>query len=237
MPRNGVSEEPKRRRARSPARKPVCLGIVGMQLVGIVAATSAQEPASGQLEDMACLAALADLGVQAEPATIDPAEEDCVVEQAVRLRRVASDRDVLEFAETPILACGFATVLTRWLAEIAIPTALYHLGQPAAKVLVGPGYACRPRNQQPGAELSVHAFGIALDIRGFELADGEEVMIEPPHGEDRSGPQRAFLDGLRTSACGYFTTVLGPGSDPHHEDHLHVDLASHGSSDSYRICE
>jgi hypothetical protein len=206
----------------------VCIGVLGMHLVATAA--SAQEP----LEDMACLAALADLGVQAEPATIDPAEEECVVEQPVRLRRIANDRQTLEFAETPILACGFAIVLTRWLAEIAIPMALYHLGRPAAKVLVGPGYACRPRNQQPGAELSVHAFGIALDIRGFELTDGEQILIAP---EDRTGPERAFLDGLRTSACGYFTTVLGPGSDRYHRDHLHVDLASHGSSDHYRICE
>jgi hypothetical protein len=210
------------------------MAIVGMQLIGTIAATSAQEPLDGRLEDMACLAALADLGVQAEPATIDPTEEVCVVDQPVRLRRVASDRDALEFAETPTLACGFAIVLTRWLAGIAIPAASYHLGQPPAKILVGPGYACRPRNQQPEAELSVHAFGIALDIRGFELADGEQILIGPG---DRTAPERMFLDALRTSACGYFTTVLGPGSDRHHEDHLHVDLASHGSSDHYRICE
>jgi hypothetical protein len=204
------------------------MGVLGMHL--IATAASAQEP----LENMACLAELADLGVQAEPATIDPVEDECVVEQPVRLRSIANARQTLDFVETPIVACGFAMVLTRWLAEIAIPTAFYHLGQPATKVLVGPGYACRPRNQQLGAELSVHAFGIALDIRGFELSDGEQVLIEP---EARTAPERLFLDAVRTSACGYFTTVLGPGSDPHHEDHLHVDLASHGSSDHYRICE
>jgi hypothetical protein len=204
-----------------------------MQLFGTIAAPAAREP----LDHMACLAALADLGVQAEPATIGPAEEDCVVDQPVLLRSTASGRQMLEFVETPTLACGFATVLTRWLAEIAVPTALYHFDRPAAKVLVGPGYACRPRNRQPDAELSVHAFGIALDIRGFELADGEQILIEPPDDADRAAPQRDFLDGLRTSACGYFTTVLGPGSDPFHEDHLHVDLAAHGSSDRYRICE
>jgi hypothetical protein len=204
------------------------MGVLGMHLMATAA--SAQEP----LENMACLAELADLGVQAEPATIDPVEDECVVEQPVRLRSIANARQTLQFAETPILACGFAMVLTRWLAKIAIPTAFYHLGQPATKVLVGPGYACRPRNQQPGAELSVHAFGIALDIRGVELADGEQILIAP---EARTASERLFLDALRTSACGYFTTVLGPGSDPHHEDHLHVDLASHGSSDHYRICE
>jgi hypothetical protein len=208
-----------------------------MQLVGTTTAASTQPPLDEELEEMACLATLADLGVQAEPAAIERASQDCVVEQPVRLRSIASGRHPLDFAETPVLACAFATVLARWLAEIAIPTALYHFGRPAAKVLVGPGYACRPRNQQPGAELSVHAFGIALDIRGFELADGGQILIGAPGETDRAAPERAFLDGLRTSACGYFTTVLGPGSDPHHEDHLHVDLASHGSSDHYRICE
>lgn len=216
-----------------PPCRTACLSIVGVRLLGSIAAPAAQEP----LDDMACLAALADLGVQAEPATIEPAEPACVVEQPVRLHGIASGRDTLGFVETPILACGFTTVLTRWLAEIAIPTAVYHFDQPAAEVLVGPGFACRPRNQQPGAELSVHAFGIALDIRGFELADGEQVLIGPPDGTARGAPARAFLDGLRTSACGYFTTVLGPGSDSFHEDHLHVDLASHDSSDHYRICE
>lgn len=229
--RVAVIGKARRRRWWSPA---VGMGLVGVQLFGTVAAASAQEPLDGELEGMACLAALADLGVQAEPATIDPPEEDCVVEEPVRLLSLTSDRNTLEFAENPTLACEFALVLTRWLAEIAIPSAAYHLGQPAAKVLAGPGYACRPRNQQPGAELSVHAFGIALDIRGFELPDGRQILI----GAGEAGaPERIFLDALRTSACGYFTTVLGPGSDRHHEDHLHVDLAAHGSSEHYRICE
>ena len=41
--------------------------------------------------------------------------------------------------------------------------------------------------------------------------------------------------GLRESACHRFTTVLGPGSDGHHEGHIHLDVAErrHG----YRICE
>jgi hypothetical protein len=39
------------------------------------------------------------------------------------------------------------------------------------------------------------------------------------------------------AACGWFTTILGPGSDPAHADHLHVDIQQHGSSDRYRICQ
>jgi hypothetical protein len=42
---------------------------------------------------------------------------------------------------------------------------------------------------------------------------------------------------MRTAACGWFTTVLGPGSDAFHANHMHLDIEKHGPSGSYRICE
>ena len=40
-------------------------------------------------------------------------------------------------------------------------------------------------------------------------------------------------------ACQYFTTVLGPGADVFHYNHIHLDLANHGSTDTgpRRICK
>jgi hypothetical protein len=35
----------------------------------------------------------------------------------------------------------------------------------------------------------------------------------------------------------YFTTILGPGSNASHADHLHFDLGLHGKTANYRICE
>jgi hypothetical protein len=49
--------------------------------------------------------------------------------------------------------------------------------------------------------------------------------------------EAAFLAAVRTTACGYFLTVLGPGSDAAHAEHLHVDLGLHGRTANYRICE
>jgi hypothetical protein len=40
---------------------------------------------------------------------------------------------------------------------------------------------------------------------------------------------------LRKSACERFMTVLGPGSDGYHENHVHVDLAKRRHD--YRICQ
>ncbi|HKD27934.1 MAG TPA: extensin family protein [Xanthobacteraceae bacterium] len=45
------------------------------------------------------------------------------------------------------------------------------------------------------------------------------------------------VDAVRSAACGWFTTVLSPGADAAHTDHLHVDMAQHGTRDRYRICQ
>jgi hypothetical protein len=45
-----------------------------------------------------------------------------------------------------------------------------------------------------------------------------------------------LVHALRMTACGYFTTVLGPGTDMAREEHLHFDLGMHGTTPNYRIC-
>ena len=65
-----------------------------------------------------------------------------------------------------------------------------------------------------------------------KLADGRSVPAATPKEEPGSA-----LNSMRTAACGWFMTVLGPGSDPVHEDHLHVDVEPHGASGRYRICD
>lgn len=93
----------------------------------------------------------------------------------------------------------------------------------------------RGRNGSTKGKLSEHAFGNAIDILGLTLGGGGKVMvIEFP---EANGGRRSFLEAMRTSACGYFTTVLGPGTDEAHANHYHVDLGKHGSSDRYRICQ
>ena len=36
---------------------------------------------------------------------------------------------------------------------------------------------------------------------------------------------------------GWFTTILGPGTDAAHATHWHLDIMKHGSSEYYRICQ
>src|SRR5215204_1279566 len=96
-----------------------------------------------------------------------------------------------------------------------------------------PGFVCRNRNHQIGGKLSAHASGLAVDIASFELANGEVLSI----AEAKDERKMAVLATLRTAACGWFTTIPGPGSDAAHATHWHLDIERHGSSDRYRICQ
>jgi hypothetical protein len=49
------------------------------------------------------------------------------------------------------------------------------------------------------------------------------------------GVAREQREAVLHSVCARFTTVLGPGSDWYHEDHIHLDLAERRSG--YRICQ
>jgi hypothetical protein len=90
----------------------------------------------------------------------------------------------------------------------------------------------------PGARLSEHAFGNAVDVAGFTLVDGRRIDFV--HDWKRTDSQEAaFLHEVHAGACQYFTTVLGPGADVFHYNHIHLDLANHGSTDTgpRRICK
>ena len=70
-----------------------------------------------------------------------------------------------------------------------------------------------------GATLSEHGRANALDVRAFKLANGEMIGLTDVN------IAKAWRDGIRAGACARFSTVLGPGSDGHNEEHVHVDLA------------
>ena len=140
---------------------------------------------------------------------------------------------IVRFPEQPILACRFAGTLGHWVGELVSPVISGIKGTDLKAVRTGPGFECRNRNGAPTGKLSAHAEGLAIDIAGFELANGSTVRIKPEAG---ASPDPA-LAAFRTGGCGWFTTILGPGSDPAHETHLHVDILQHGSSDRYRICQ
>jgi hypothetical protein len=133
--------------------------------------------------------------------------------------------ETIMLSPTQTLACPMLPALDQWLLEVVQPEAQAHFGQAVAEIRSLGSYGCRSMNSQYGAALSEHAFANAIDIGGFRLADGR--VIDVTKGWKGDEPERSFLRRIHAGACRYFNTVLGPGSDAFHYNHIHVDLARH----------
>jgi hypothetical protein len=142
------------------------------------------------------------------------------------------------FSSTQTLDCSMVAELNSWLAEVVQPAAQARFGQNVVEVESMGSYSCRSMNHQFGARLSEHSFGNALDLGGYRLADGRRITYvrDWTHGDPQT---QAFLRDIHGGACDHFATVLSPGSNPFHYNHMHVDLAMHGmtSSGPRHICK
>jgi len=135
---------------------------------------------------------------------------------------------------TATLACPMVSAVDDWLGNDVQSAAMTWFGQPVIELVTFGTFACRPMNHRAGARLSEHSFANAIDIKAFRLADGRSVSIVK--GWRGSPDEQGFLREVTHGACTHFTTVLAPGSDALHYDHLHMDLARHNSRGDRRVC-
>jgi len=131
------------------------------------------------------------------------------------------------------LACPIVSALDQWIATSVQPAALRWFRQPVVGIKQISAYSCRGMNGDPNAHISEHAFGNALDIAEFDLADGHAVSVQ--YGWHGSPEEQGFLHDVQAAACDQFTTVLAPGANVYHYNHIHVDLMRRESG--RRICE
>lgn len=174
------------------------------------------KPTEMTADEKACRQRLVSLGVafKEHPPESDPA--GCDIPHPIVITSLGRSIGIAPEAE---LNCAMAEAAARFTADVISPAADRVLGQKLKSVSHASAYVCRPRNGT--TKLSEHAFGNALDIARFTLADGKPVDVLPAP----AGKEANFLAEIRKAACGPFKTVLGPGSDADHALHLHFDLA------------
>ncbi|GGK18525.1 extensin-like domain-containing protein [Salinarimonas ramus] len=177
----------------------------------------------------ACLGDLAALDVAFEERPAIDGDGRCGT--ALPLRVSALDGIALQPAVT--VQCDVALALAHWSEQALLPAAREHLDAEPQTLYTAGAYVCRGRNRQPNARLSEHAFANAVDITGMDFAEGEAFAVEPRGGVE--SPQARFQREIRRGACAHFRTVLGPGSDAYHDDHLHFDQRERRND--YRLCE
>ena len=150
--------------------------------------------------------------------------EDLVLLEAV----VLPDQRQVAVKPAAILRCTMASAIADWIRTDMAPLAL-SLGSVISDLDNFDSFECRGRNRVAGARLSEHGRANALDVRALKLANGRSISLT-----DRAVP-RELRESVLHSVCARFSTVLGPGSDWYHEDHIHLDLMERHNN--YRICQ
>ena len=131
------------------------------------------------------------------------------------------------------LACPVMSALDQWIANAVQPAAAHWFHQPVVEIKQISAYSCRGMNGNPNAHISEHAFGNALDVAEFDLADGHKISVQ--YGWHGTPEEQGFLHDVQAAACEQFTTVLAPGANVYHYNHIHVDLMRHYNG--RHICE
>ena len=190
--------------------------------------------------DPACVADLARLGAVFKAVDGVEGEGGCGIAHPFEISGFSGG---IALEPSATLDCPTARALTLWVEKELKPAAATALetlsgeddrkGKSVKTIRQASSCICRPRNSQEGAKLSEHGKGRAIDIAGFTLADGTSVSVTPR--EDDHTIAAALQAAVRKGACLHFTTVLGPGADSFHSDHIHVDLAERRGG--YRICQ
>jgi len=148
-----------------------------------------------------------------------PREKICQIDTPVLLanpiHQVLYRQPSERYGESLLVACPMACALeklSRFLQELSVVEVL-HLGT----------YNCR--GIAGSRELSNHGRAMAIDLIGFERAQGSPVSVKddyPGNNPERRAFLRSLLQKLRSQRI--FDRVLGPDTDSAHRDHLHLEV-------------
>lgn len=178
-------------------------------------------------DDTACRVRLTRLGVAFEP--LPPLSNgQCGAPLPLKVTALG---DGIGLPQPLTLVCKAAEALARWSTEVQV-AADRELKQPLKSIDIGTTYECRGQNHGPDAKLSEHAFANGIDVMGFGFAGRASIPVK---GMPEGSPEGRFLDDVRAKSCGFFRTVLGPGSDAAHANHLHLDERER--SGGHRLCQ
>lgn len=128
------------------------------------------------------------------------------------------------------LSCRMAVSVARWTkSELGPSTRLRYLTGVKA-IHQASSYSCR--RIAGSSSMSEHSKGNALDIMRIELDSGRKIGVRKPGFF--AFREKSLLNNVRADACGYFSTVLGPGYNHDHRDHFHFDIAQRRNG--HRAC-
>jgi hypothetical protein len=153
----------------------------------------------------------------------------CGGDDLVKLEAIVlPDKHRVAVTPPATLRCKMAAEISDWVRTDVVGLTA-PLGSEPSVLDNFDSYECRSFNRIPGGHLSEHGRANALDVRAIKLANGKSIELT-----DRT-VARDLRESFLHSVCARFTTVLGPGSDWYHEEHIHLDLMERRNN--YKICQ
>lgn len=190
---------------RPKARPPTLVVPVAETLVAQTPVTQASQPAASPKGTVCGNVDIQGVALKAITSRINA----CNIPAPVSITAI----DGVKLVPSAKINCNEAQALAVWINKGLQP----QFNGQVARLLVADSTSCRPRNNVPGAKISEHGSGNAIDISGLVLTTGKVLTV--------SSNFKGALRAAYVAACGVFHTTLGPGSDGYHENHMHLDVA------------
>ncbi|MEQ8296925.1 MAG: extensin family protein [Nitratireductor sp.] len=179
-------------------------------------------------EERQCRSALKRLGVTYRDIAPINDSASCRIDHPVEISGFSGN---IALKPAATLNCQMALAFARWTKDELAPAARWRYMSGIRTIHQGSSYSCRRINGS--AKMSEHSRGNALDVMQIDLKNGRKIDVRKPGWF--SFRERGLLNTVRSDACGYFTTVLGPGYDRDHADHFHFDIKPRRNG--YRACK
>lgn len=168
-----------------------------------------------------CRTALADAGAIFTPLPDHQEAGGCGWTDAMRLSAIGSAR----LSSPAMVTCPLAASLVMFNRQVLQPEAQARFGSPVRTIFHVGSYACRNIYHREQAPLSRHALADAIDVTGWQLANGAHVSVEKGWVSPETGP---FLHGLQQEGCRYFGAFFGPDYNAAHRTHFHLQAGGFG---------
>lgn len=146
---------------------------------------------------------------------------DCPLSDVVRVRNFGP----VTLSSSFIASCPLALSSALFIQQQARPLTKTMMGSELARVEHLGSFACRNIYHRPDARRSEHATADALDISGFQLADGQKVTLLAGWRNEKTQP---WLRALLSASCDYYGNGLGPEYNAAHANHFHLGMRGFG---------
>lgn len=172
-----------------------------------------------------CTAVLADYAQISQLPRFQADNSNCNIEAPVLLNRMGEAS--MSGVRTD---CATAIRLAMWEYHVVQPAAQRQLGTSVVAIKDIGSYNCRMMRTSSGttSRWSSHATASAIDITGFQFADGQSVSLINDWND--SDDVAAFLRAVRDGACDWFPLMLSPDYNALHADHFHLQATG------WRLC-